>query len=90
MSGADEGYVIIAYWGDDRNVRYVCIDTVDSYINQFTTIAGAFERFICHGQVTEVLEVQPKSDIFCISERCDYWREVLRDQGYEINRRGEE
>ena len=90
MSEGGTSCVVIAYWGDDKNVRYVCIDTDEPYISQFVTIAGAFERFICHGQVTEVLEVHPKRDIRYLSKRCDYWRKVLRDQGYEMDAEVEE
>lgn len=84
-------YYVIAYWGDDSTVVFVSLasnDPPDSILGAFHRIYSAFERFICHGHVTEILEVihyecTPEE----ISGRCDWWKSVLEERGYEIDRR---
>ena len=87
---------VIAYWGDDEDVAFVGMGTEDlHYDGTFRSIASAYQRYICDGHITEVLEVMHTTvgmDGFQYAhDRCDYWREELREQGYAISRpKGEE
>lgn len=87
---------MIAYWGDDEDVAFVSMDD-DSrhYEGSFSSIMNAYQRLICDGHITEILEVihtdTLNSTYEFASDRCDYWRETLREQGYAVSsKEGEE
>lgn len=82
---------MIAYWGDDEDVGFVGMGKGDThYEGTFRSIMGAYQRLICDGHITEVLEVMHitvgMNGYKYAGERCTYWREVLREQGYTISR----
>ena len=88
---------MIAYWGDDEDVAFVGMGNDDSvYVDHtgFRHIFTAFERFICDGHITEVLEVTHADSVEIgyqyASDRCEYWREALREQGYAVSSKEEE
>ena len=88
------GYTI-TYWGDTNEVAYVTWDAGDlptddpnqeSYANQFERINPAFARFLAKGEITEILEHCPDTELGweTMNIRMDWWRDRLREQGYEV------
>lgn len=88
------GYTI-AFWGDTNEVAYVTWDAgnlptddpeQESYANQFERINPAFARFLAKGEITEILEHCPDTDLAwdTMNERMDWWRDRLREQGYYV------
>ena len=77
----DKNPVMIAYWGDKRDVLWCEAGMGD----EFTRISDRFTSFITKGHITEVLEYW-LDDGDEVGSRCDYWREQLRELGYDLRR----
>jgi hypothetical protein len=74
---------LIAYWSEHRDVLWT---DGDNKTNKYDTLFGRMQALICEGHISEVLEYVPKAnDSYFPVERCDYWRAVLHDQGYDID-----
>ena len=82
---AREDYAIIAYWDDDKTVQYFAYGEGVPAYPQFGTIYGALERYLCHAQCTEILEVIHGTDINKrANAAADRWKVHLTNLGYEI------
>jgi len=85
---ADREYsYVIAYWSESKDVLW----TGGTNRNKEATIYYAMERYLAYGQATEILEVgyynsRDYSDGAQPYNRCNYWRDQLRNQGYDIRR----
>ena len=79
------GYTI-AYWGDTNEVAYVTWDAGKGWIDQFERINPAFARFLSKGEITEILEHCPDTELGweTMNIRMDWWRDRLREQGYFV------
>ena len=77
--------IIVAYWGDKKDVLFSDIIQEDVLL-RYDTLFGCMEAFVAHGHVSELLDYIPDWDERDPQDLCDYWREQLRAQGYEISR----
>jgi len=82
-----EHFYVIAYWGKHKDVLWTEGD--EPYKED--TLYYAMERYLAHGEVTEILEtgyyIPPHGNRTTFpASRSDQWREQLRAQGYEIRR----
>lgn len=72
---------VVAYWGDIKDVRY----TNSEYGNEDANkLFHAMEEYLTCGYVVEILDVVRAETDMGVSDRCDRWREVLRQQGYNM------
>ena len=95
---ARETVVIIAYWGDSKDVQYITLRYDDGELwpsdVPIVTLFGRMQAFLCESEVTEILEViwdlgrehPPHHYSAELDDRIDRWKRTLRDLGYELGR----
>lgn len=82
--------ILIAYWGEPYyDVMFAVIN--DDSLPQdrrYVTLTGCMEARLLQGSVTEILEYWPTDSAYIenTSNRCNYWRKTLREQGCRIGR----
>lgn len=71
---------LVAYWGSEKDVLY-------TEMPERHPLFGVMQTFIVEGHVLEVLDYYPETPgLRILGDRCEYWREQLREQGYEVSR----
>lgn len=80
------GGYLIAYWGEEKDVRFLDLHPDSVFYLPGSSLYRAFSDFICKGYVSEILEYSPMpARTKHVDDRCDWWREELRNLGYDID-----